>query len=100
MASRTFGSPFLGRIGLHGERVNLRAHAPAQRCVHLLVSLHARPATERGTHDHRLEMVTVALHCHVFAGKAVLDPALDLVRVDHSSYYERARQAGRSNHQS
>src|SRR3970282_765080 len=82
---RAHCSPFFGRIGLHGERVDLRAHAPAQRRVHPLVLLHARLATERGAHDHRLEMVPVALHRHVLADKGVLDPARDLVRIDHDS---------------
>src|SRR3970040_2524786 len=94
MLFTTGGSPFLGRIGLHGERVNLRAHAPAQRRVHLLVLLHARAAAERVTHDHRLEMVPVALHRHVLARQSLADPAFDLSGINHGSLRFARRTRG------
>ena len=45
--------------------MNLRAHAPAQRGVHELMLLHARFSAEGGTHDHRLEMMPVAVNLQI-----------------------------------
>src|SRR5689334_13314912 len=50
----------LGREGLHGQRVDLLAHALAERRVHHLVALHPGLAPERIAYDHGLEMGAVA----------------------------------------
>ena len=74
---------FFRREGLHRQRVNLLAHAIAQRLVDELVALHAALASEGGRNDHRLEMLPVANHLDSFAVKSRLDPALYAFRSDH-----------------
>src|SRR5678815_3000595 len=75
--------PFLGGQGLHGKRMDLLAHAVAQRGVHQLVTLHAALAGERRRDDDRLEMLPVADHLEVLAREAGRDAGFDAFRVDH-----------------
>src|SRR5689334_20769063 len=75
--------PFLGGKGLHRQRVDLLAHALAERRVHQLVALHATEPREFGAHDDRLEMRAVAAHLEVRAREAGADRGLDGARFDH-----------------
>src|ERR1700729_1099255 len=59
--------PFLGSERLHRQRMDLRAHAIAQRCIDELVLAHSRQPREARTHDDCLEMGAVALHLDVRA---------------------------------
>ena len=69
--------PVFRRQGLHGQRVDLLAHAIAERPVDQLMALHARLAAKGLAHDHRLEVVAVADHFHVLACRgSSLDVAL------------------------
>ena len=64
-----------GRERLHGQRVDLLAHALAERPVDELVLLHAALAAKRRAHDDRLEMMAVAGDLDAIAGEALLDVA-------------------------
>src|SRR5258706_6712149 len=77
--------PLFGCERLHRERVDLRAHAVAERRVDELVALHAALAGEGGGNDERLKMLAVAAHFEMLAGEAGLDAAFDAVRRDHVS---------------
>src|SRR5687768_5175973 len=65
--------PLFGRQRLHRERVDLLAHALAERAVHELMLPHARQSTEARAHDDRLEMMSVAGDFDVVALEALLD---------------------------
>src|SRR5688572_4285154 len=65
--------PFFGRQRLHRERVDLLAHAIAERLVNQLVALHAALACERIGHHHRLEVLAVADDFDVLADEAAFD---------------------------
>src|SRR5579859_3467806 len=67
----------------HGQRVDLLAHASAERRVHHLVPLHASLSAERFAHDNSLEVPAVACHPHVAAGDPALDVALDFLWRHH-----------------
>src|SRR5262245_257611 len=54
--------PFLGREGLHRERMDLFAHPVPERGVHQLVALHPAASGELRGHDQGLEMLAVARH--------------------------------------
>src|SRR5512144_2941638 len=69
--------PFGGRQGRHRQRVDLLAHALAERAVDELVRLHAREALELPAHDERLPVVTVARDLQVLAVDAGGDRFLD-----------------------
>jgi hypothetical protein len=64
--------PFFGRKRFHGERVDVLAHALAQRGIHELVLAHLGKPAELRAHDHRLEMTTVAGDFDVVALKTLL----------------------------
>src|SRR5919204_481514 len=81
--SLSTGAPLLGREGAHGERVDLLAHALAERGVDQLVALHAVAAGEFIGNHERLEMLAVAQHLDVLAGEGGLDRLLDALRRDH-----------------
>src|SRR3954464_1314713 len=83
MRSLSTGPPLLGCERAHREGVNLLAHAFPERRVNQLVSLHAVAAAELGGNDQRLEVLSVADHLDMLAGKARFDPVLDAVRRDH-----------------
>ena len=72
---------FLGGERLHRQRVDLLAHALAERRIHELVALHPALAAERLADDERLEMLSVARDAHLAALQPFLDVALDLLRV-------------------
>src|SRR5689334_12756759 len=63
--SLSTGLPFLGRERAHRQRVDLLAHALAERRVDELVALDAAPAGELRGDDERLEVLSVADHFHV-----------------------------------
>src|SRR5687767_3095818 len=92
--SLSTGLPFLGREGAHGERVDLLAHALAERGVDELVALHAALAGKRGRDHQRLEVLAVADDFHVLAGQAGRDAGLDAFRGDQAGYLHR--RGGRS----
>src|SRR5687768_8626437 len=60
MRSLSTGAPLLGREGANGQRVDLFAHALAQRGIHELVALHAAAAGELARDDDGLEVLAVA----------------------------------------
>src|SRR5438445_11684553 len=74
MRSLSTGAPFLRREGAHRQRVDLFAHALAERRIDQLVALHAAAAGEFGGDDERLEMLAVARHLDVLAGEPGRDP--------------------------
>ena len=73
--------PLRGRQRLHRQRVDLLAHAVAERGVDELVLLDARQARERVRDDHRLEMRAVAAHLDVLAGEPGFDAMRGWIRV-------------------
>src|SRR3989442_2316064 len=83
MRSLSTGAPLLRRERAHGQRVNLLAHALAERRIDQLVALHAAAAGELGGDDERLEMLTVARHLDVLAGEPGLDSLLYAFRRNH-----------------
>src|SRR5438128_2491918 len=83
MRSLSTGAPFLRREGAHRQRVDLFAHALAERRIDQLVALHAAAAGEFGGDDERLEMLAVARHLDVLAGEPGRDPLLDAFRRNH-----------------
>src|SRR5947209_16007654 len=83
MRSLSTALPFLRRQGAHGKRVDLLAHALAQRTVDQLVALHAALAFEYRRHHQRLEMLSVADDLDVLASEACLDARFDALRGDH-----------------
>src|SRR5688500_20331790 len=54
MRSLSTGAPLLGGERAHRQRVDLLAHALAERRVHQLVALHAAAPGELGRHHQRL----------------------------------------------
>ena len=68
---------FGGRERLHRQRVDLLAHAVAERAVDALVAGDAVRALEFGGDDGGEEMASVALDLDVLAGEAVGDETLD-----------------------
>src|SRR4051812_30691210 len=77
----------LGRERAHRERVDLLAHALAERRVHQLVPLHAALAAERVAHDQRLEMLPVAGDLHFAARQTGLDIASHFLGCHHGSRF-------------
>src|SRR5512135_2754704 len=69
MRSLSTGAPLRGRERAHRQRVDLLAHALAERGVHQLVALHAAAPLELARHDERREMLTVTAHLEVLAGE-------------------------------
>lgn len=72
--------PFVRRQRLHRQRVDLLAHAIAERRIDELVALHPVAAGKLGRHDERLEMLAVAHHLDMLAAEARLDAALHALR--------------------
>src|SRR5712691_4354774 len=64
---------FFGRERMHRQRVDLAAHALAERRIDELVALHWALAAERLAHDQSLEMLTVAHDPYPGALKPLLD---------------------------
>src|SRR5204863_9561194 len=62
MRSLSTGAPLLRRERAHRERVDLLAHAIAERGVDELVALHPVAAGELLRDDERLEVLAVARH--------------------------------------
>src|SRR3954471_20028088 len=83
MRSLSTGAPLFRGQRAHGERVDLLAHAAAERGVHHLVALHAALAREPGGDHHGLEVLAVADHLDVLALQVRFDALLDAVRRDH-----------------
>ncbi len=70
--------PFVRGQGLHGQRVDLLAHAVAERRVDELVAAHAAQAREVGAHDDGLEMRAVAAHLDMGDGRpARIDASME-----------------------
>jgi hypothetical protein len=67
MRSLSTGAPFLWRERTHRKRVDLLAHALAERRIDQLVALHAAAAGELRGDDERLEMLAVARDFDVLA---------------------------------
>src|SRR6185295_8921293 len=80
---RSARRPLFRGIGLHGKRVDLLAHAIAERRIDELVLAHAREAGELRAHDHRLEVRAVAPDLEVGHGEAIADGLLDGAGFDH-----------------
>src|SRR5258706_5507171 len=82
---RSLSTPrrLLGGQRLHRQRVDLGAHAAAERAVNQLVALHARLAGEGARHHQRLEMLAVAAHLDALAGEPGLDAAFHAFRGHH-----------------
>src|SRR5688572_32617177 len=83
MRSLSTGFPLLRRQGAHRQRMDLLAHALAQRRVHQLVALHVAAAGELARDDQRLEVLPVARYFDMLAGEAAFDARLDAFRCDH-----------------
>src|SRR5882672_5067039 len=62
MRSLSTGAPFLRSERAHRKRVDLLAHALAERGIDQLVALHAAAAGKFRRNDERLEMLAVARH--------------------------------------
>src|SRR5689334_14474008 len=84
MRSLSIGAPFLGRERAHRQRVDLFAHALAERGIDELMALHAALPGELRRHDERLEMLPVADDLDVLAGEAVGDALANALRIDHA----------------
>src|SRR6201996_2073770 len=78
-AERALAGPLGRRQRLHRQRVDLLAHAVAERGIHALVAADAHQAFEFRRHDGGEEMSAVALHLEVIAGESVGDVALDVL---------------------
>src|SRR5688572_14266760 len=83
MRSLSTRAPLLRGQRAHRQRVDLLAHALAERAVHQLMALHAILARERAGDDERLEMLAVADDFEVLAGNTCRDSLLDAVRGHH-----------------
>src|SRR5882724_615595 len=83
MRSLSIGAPLLRRQRAHGERVDFVAHALAERAINQLVALHPVAPGELRRNDQRLEVLPVARHLDVLAGKPGFDALLDAFRRDH-----------------
>src|SRR5207248_10891858 len=81
--SLSTGAPLLRRERAHRERVDLLAHAIAERGVDELVALHPVAAGELLRDDERLEVLAVARDFDVLASEARLDALLDAFGRDH-----------------
>jgi hypothetical protein len=77
------GSPVLGSERLHRQRVDFLAHPVAKHAVDGLVLLDPALAAKLGADDDCLEMMAVAGHFDVVAGKLFLDVGLDLFGGNH-----------------
>src|SRR5205807_3767153 len=69
MRSLSTGAPLLRRERAHGQRVDLLAHALAERRIDQLVALHAAAAGEFGGDDERLEMQAAASNNDLLGGE-------------------------------
>src|SRR5437764_1466543 len=83
MRSLSTALPLRGGQGAHRKRVDLLAHAVAERGVNQLVPLHAATALESRRYDERLEVLAVARDLAVPAGEARLDAGLDALCAHH-----------------
>src|SRR5687768_11396496 len=83
MRSLSIGFPLLRGEGAHRQRVDLLAHALAQRGVYQLVALHAAAAGKLARYHQRLEMLPVADHLDMLAGDPALDACLHAFRGNH-----------------
>src|SRR5687768_4855173 len=72
----TLRLPFFGRERLHRKRVDLLAHAVAERGVDELVLLHLALAAEERAHDDRFEVTAVACDLDVLAFETLFDVLL------------------------
>src|SRR5262245_675534 len=76
---------FLRGERAHRQRVDLLAHALAERGVDELVALDAALAAKRLADDERLEMLAVACDAHLAARQSLLDVAADVLGGHHAS---------------
>src|SRR6266446_534411 len=83
MRSLSTGTPLLRRQRAHRERMDLLAHALAERAIDQLVPLHTVAPGEFPRDDERLKVLAVADHFHVLAGEPGFDALLDAFRRDH-----------------
>src|SRR5258706_12217276 len=83
MRSLSTGAPFLRRQRAHRERVDLLAHAIAERRIDQLMALHTGAPGELRRDDERLEMLAVAHDFDMLAGEPGLNALLDAFRCDH-----------------
>src|SRR5438309_8143182 len=83
MRSLSTGAPFLRSERAHRKRVDLLAHAFAERSVDELVPLYPVAPGEFGRDDERLEMLAVAHDLDMLADEPRLDAPLDALRRDH-----------------
>src|SRR6266404_5757838 len=83
MRSLSTGAPLLRCERAHRQRVDLLAHAIAERRIDELVALHAAAPGELVGNDQRQEMLAVAHHLDVLAGKRGRDRLLDAFRRHH-----------------
>src|SRR5687768_5407249 len=95
--SLSTGAPLLRRDGTHGKRVDLLAHALAERRVHHLVALHAAAPGEAGADHQRLEVLAVADHLDMLAGQACLDAGFYAVWRHHRNWYPDRRRKRQRN---
>src|SRR5262245_2547509 len=75
--------PFVRRECLHGECVDLLAHALAERGVDELVALHPAAPGELARNDERLEVLAVADHFQMLAGNPARYAFLHAFCSDH-----------------
>jgi len=69
---------------LHRQRVNLFAHAIAERPVHELMLLHLALAAESRAHDDRFKVLAIAINTYQLALETLLDVGFNLFRLDNS----------------
>src|SRR5215213_5132501 len=69
--------PLFRRHRLHGKRVNIFAHALAQRRVHELVLAHFRKSPKLRAHNDRFKVAPIACNFDVVALEAFFDPLPD-----------------------
>src|SRR5438132_1703257 len=78
--------PRLRREGLHGQGVDLFAHAIAQGAVHELMLLDPAEPGKALAHDDRFEVMAVAPDLDVLAGQMGGNGLSDVVRFDHAGF--------------
>src|SRR5712664_2023528 len=83
MRSLSTGAPFLRSERAHRKRVDLLAHAFAERSVDELVPLYPVAPGEFGRDDERPDMLAVAHDLDMLADEPRLDAPLDALRRDH-----------------
>src|SRR5258708_13336933 len=76
-------APLLGRESAHGQRMDLLAHAPAERRINPLMALDAPLALEPARDHQGLEVLAVAHDLDALAGDAGFDSLLDALGSDH-----------------